>query len=111
MFKFLSRLIGKNKPAVEEKSQRQYRAVTFRYDRRQACHAVRDRHNQVFSPNEAPPLPLPECTRRGTCRCRYEHLQDRRQDMRRDTDHGLPDRLFDSEDRRRGLRDRRRRVA
>jgi hypothetical protein len=111
VFKLFRRMLSGKKPVAEEKNRRPYHAVSIHYDRRQACPAVRDRHNQVFFPNEAPPLPLHECTRRVTCRCRYEHLPDRRRDMRRDTDHGLPERLFDAQDRRRGLPDRRRRVA
>lgn len=111
MFKFVRRLIGGRKPAVEAMPKRPYHVVSIHYDRRQACPAVRDRHNQVFFPHEAPALPLQDCTRRVTCRCRYEHLPDRRRDMRRDADHGLPERLFDAADRRSGLPDRRRRVA
>ena len=111
VFDLFRRMMRGKKPVVEEKSKRPYHAVAIHYDRRQACPAVRDRHNQVFFPSEAPALPLPECTRRTTCHCRYEHLPDRRQDMRRDTDHGLPERLFEAQDRRRGLPDRRRRVA
>jgi hypothetical protein len=34
-----------------------------------ACTAVADR---VYLPTRLPPVPVPECTRPGGCRCRHE---------------------------------------
>jgi hypothetical protein len=46
------------------------------------CEAIKQLAGLRFLSDEAPLLPLPECSA-GTCRCRYEHHEDRRQDLRR----------------------------
>jgi hypothetical protein len=46
------------------------------------CDAVKRLQGRRFLSEEAPMLPLPECTA-GSCCCRYEHHDDRRQDLRR----------------------------
>jgi hypothetical protein len=109
----LFRLFRKKGEAQPEKSgAARYQAVRLQFDRRLACAAVRELEHKVFLGNEAPTYPLLGCSRKGACKCSYRHLSDRREDMRRDSDHGLPERLFDAPERRSGLTDRRRqRVA
>jgi hypothetical protein len=46
------------------------------------CAEIKKFEGQRFIPEEAPRLPLPHCTA-GICKCRYEHHDDRRQDLRR----------------------------
>jgi hypothetical protein len=46
------------------------------------CDAVQRIEGRRFLSEEAPMLPLPDCTA-GICCCRYEHHDDRRQDLRR----------------------------
>jgi hypothetical protein len=51
---------------------------------RAACPAaVASRGKRVLS-RDAPPIPLPNCTRPQACTCRYAKFSDRRQDDRRD---------------------------
>jgi hypothetical protein len=47
-----------------------------------SCEAVRAVGARRFLAAEAPPVPLPDCDL-PTCRCRYLHLEDRRQEVRR----------------------------
>ncbi len=109
LFRFFRR---KGEPQPAKSSATRYRAVRLQFDRRLGCEAVRELENRVFLGNEAPSLPLVDCSRKGACKCGYRHQSDRREDMRRDTDHGLPERLYEARERRSGLVDRRRqRVA
>jgi hypothetical protein len=43
-----------------------------------------------FLSDEAPSLPLAGCKTPQSCRCVYVHFNDRRTEVRRDTDSGLP---------------------
>lgn len=47
-----------------------------------ACDAAKLLQDRVFLATDAPSLPLPECDH-SSCRCRYEYLDDRRQEDRR----------------------------
>ena len=53
-----------------------------------ACPAASSGKDQRWLSREAPQLPLPGCTRPDTCRCTYQHHEDRRAGGRRaeDTD-------------------------
>jgi len=84
-----------------------YRAVTV-YSRSDCCEAAQRLAGQKFLAAHAPRLPLGGCTQAESCQCRYKHLQDRRVEMRRDTDHSLPARYYGDAERR-SPRDRRRR--
>lgn len=64
------------------------------------CDAAKRNTHQKFLAAHAPQLPLGTCDRPQHCRCRYKHLTDRRQDMRRDEDHGLPGLPYYGENRR-----------
>ncbi len=55
-----------------------------------ACNAAWDLAGERFLSEEAPRLPLEGCTRAPQCRCVYRHFSDRRTDVRRESDLGLP---------------------
>ena len=48
-----------------------------------ACRAAALGRDQRWLSREAPQLPLPGCTRPDTCRCTYQHHEDRRAGRRR----------------------------
>ena len=50
---------------------------------------------------DAPVLPLAGCTNRRGCKCVYEHFEDRRTDVRREADVGLPTRWYAPDKRKR----------
>lgn len=54
------------------------------------CKAVKALEGKRYLSDEAPSLPLAECDSPGACRCVYEHFNDRRTLVRRETDEGLP---------------------
>ena len=70
-----------------------YHAVSIRHTNR-CCAAVKQLDGQRFLSIEAPNLPLATCSNPQGCQCRYKHHTDRRDDARRDTDAGLPERFF-----------------
>ena len=55
-----------------------------------ACEAVRHVAGRRYLSEDAPRLPLDECQCVQDCRCVYRHFSDRRTDVRRDVDMGLP---------------------
>ena len=65
------------------------------------CPAILAMSQRRFLSDEAPRLPIVGCDRRSTCQCVYRHFTDRRTDVRRESDIGLPARLFEN-DRRSG---------
>ena len=76
-----------------------YRAVTV-YSRVSCCDAATRLAGRKFLADYAPQLPLGGCTQPESCRCRYRHLEDRRQEMRRDADYGLAGRHYHAQERR-----------
>ena len=68
-----------------------YHAVSIRHGAR-CCKAVAALDGKRYLSTEAPSLPLAGCSSPGACQCKYRHHSDRREDFRRDTDVGLPDR-------------------
>ena len=62
-----------------------------------ACEEVKELDGRRLLSEEAPMLPLPSCTRFGRCSCRYRHFKDRRTDVRRESDEGLPARFAEPE--------------
>lgn len=54
------------------------------------CQAVLDLVNVRYLADEAPMLPLNECSNPGGCNCTYQHFDDRRTQSRRESDVGLP---------------------
>ena len=76
-----------------------YRAVTI-HGRADCCAAAKRIKGDVFLAAHAPLLPLGGCTQTEKCHCRYQHLADRRQELRRDADFGLPGRAANHGERR-----------
>jgi hypothetical protein len=56
------------------------------------CAAVAAIEGQRFLSDEVPRLPLTDCDMPYACKCVYEHFNDRRTELRRESDHGLPSR-------------------
>jgi hypothetical protein len=56
------------------------------------CAAVKALAGQRFLSDDAPRLPLDDCSEPGRCGCVYKHFKDRRTAMRRESDIGLPSR-------------------
>lgn len=56
------------------------------------CEAARCVAGIRYLSDEAPRLPLESCTNSERCQCVYRHFSDRRTEVRRDTDAGLPPR-------------------
>jgi len=84
---------------------RSFQAVSI-YSRSNCCEAAQRITGRKFLAAHAPQLPLGGCSQPDQCRCRYKHMSDRREEMRRDTDNGLPARqMLNGE--RRNRRDRR----
>lgn len=84
-----------------------YHCVAIRH-RDGACAAVQRLSGQRFLSKEAPAVPLPVCDA-ATCRCRYVHFEDRRQNDERRNPHPVllhvggyngPERRFGEERRR-----------
>ncbi len=76
-----------------------YQAVSIRHAGR-CCQAVKALDETRYLSMEAPALPLTKCSAPGQCRCKYRYHTDRRDDYRRDTDFGLPERGFFGSNRR-----------
>ena len=53
-----------------------------------ACSATKGLGDKRVLSNEAPTLPLPECSWPSLCKCVYRHYSDRRAILRRETDRG-----------------------
>jgi len=83
-----------------------YRAVTIKPDTAECCAAARQQASARYLRNDAPLLPLPDCTNRDGCRCKYQHWADRRQEDRRALKTGIASQYFDGAERR--VRDDRR---
>ena len=77
-----------------------YRGVRIYSRSQNCCKAAKRIAGQKFLAAHAPQLPLGGCDQPEVCQCRYQHLADRRQEMRRDSDHGLPGRPYNGIDRR-----------
>jgi hypothetical protein len=56
----------------------------------EACQAARAILGHRYLSDEAPRLPLESCSKPRVCRCVYRHYRDRRTDIRRESDVGLP---------------------
>ena len=77
-----------------------YRGVRVYSRSQDCCIAAKRITGQKFLAAHAPQLPLGGCDHPQACQCRYQHLNDRRQEMRRDSDHGLPGSSYNEVDRR-----------
>ncbi len=72
----ISRPEGQDETDAEAGNGHRFPAVSIRTFR-QGCPAAEAIKGKRFLPEEAPPLPLPECTW-ARCNCRYAHHVDRR---------------------------------
>lgn len=96
-------------PAQRQKTPGSFQAVSI-YSRSDCCEAAQRITGRKFLAAHAPQLPLGGCSQPDQCRCRYKHMPDRREEMRRDTDNGLPARQMLNNERR-NRRDRRHHFA
>lgn len=71
-------------------ARRLFHAVCISTGEMDSCEAVKDLEGVRFLSEDAPMLPLRECTNPAGCRCKYQHFDDRRTDARRESDIGLP---------------------
>jgi len=67
-----------------------FHGVSIRPGESGACEAAQNLENRRFLADEAPMLPLADCSNPTDCRCKYQHFDDRRTDARRESDIGLP---------------------
>ncbi len=72
-------------------ASRKFAAVKIVSVESRPCLEVKRLFSEVYLCNEAPLVPLQNCTNKENCGCRYKHLADRRTTARRVTDNGLPD--------------------
>ena len=56
-----------------------------------ACAVVKRFAKHRFLLSETPTPPLAGCDLQGTCTCKFQKYADRRSDLRRSSDEGLPD--------------------
>ncbi|MGH8249479.1 MAG: hypothetical protein ACREVI_02080 [Steroidobacteraceae bacterium] len=79
-------MAGKDKGAGNSESQAsRWHAVSVK-PCGTACNAAVSGKNRRWLSREAPMLPLPGCTQPDTCRCTYQHHDDRRARSRRSDD-------------------------
>ena len=93
--------------AATNTATHRFRAVRIYSNQLRTCSAAEAIADNIYLAGDAPNLPLPDCSHSHKCTCRYRHLSDRRQEPRRDADHGLPGQRFTDTERRSGT-DRRR---
>ena len=79
--------------------------MTITCPRKKTCRPVAALAGNVYLCDEAPWLPLSNCNMRDECKCYYVHQEDRRTELRRDRDNGLPGIRVDRD--RRRMKDRR----
>lgn len=88
LFKKSSRAEEPVEPAPGSAEQQRFLAVQVVPDPGGCCSAVKAIAGQRLLVDRAPPLPLADCDR-GSCKCRYQQYDDRRMDLRRDSDVGI----------------------
>lgn len=101
--RWLTRLFAKK---AEPRSVSPYHAVAICCTRNSCPVALESQFERHLS-TEAPLLPLKGCDRPDECECRYQHYQDRRNDSRRASDHGLSNKKNADGEERRHLKSRR----
>ncbi|MBV1904709.1 MAG: hypothetical protein KUG75_01420 [Pseudomonadales bacterium] len=70
-----------------------YHGVSIKPGKSCACSAVKALSEVRFLSADAPMLPVDSCNLRSECKCTYKHHKDRRSEVRRDSDIGLPLRM------------------
>jgi len=76
-----------------------YRAVSIDVDHSH-CDAVTEKLNQRFLSQDAPLLPLQDCSQPQQCSCKYQHWDDRRQEDRRAVATGIASQYYDGDEKR-----------
>jgi hypothetical protein len=94
-----------SKPA-EEPTVSPFHAVSIRCGSN-ACQVAKDKLDERHLSADTPMLPLKQCDRPDQCDCRYQHYDDRRDDLRRISEQGLRAQTDFSRDDRRSAKDRR----
>ncbi len=79
-----------------------FHGVAVRARDENCCDSVEELGGQRFLSEEAPLLPLGNCSNPQGCRCVYEHFDERRDNLRRESDVGMPVRTH-VEDKRAGM--------
>ena len=79
---------AKSESESENTGKGEYSAVTIDFGKSDACPAVMKIFGQRFLCEDAPTLPLVDCTRES-CACTYRHYDDRRTGLRRDEEKGV----------------------
>ena len=89
MFDFLK---GSRKARPPPRTTRyKFHGVLIKANSEFVCFAATALQDRRYLSDEAPHLPLAGCTDLQSCKCVYEHLDDRRTgDVRRESDDGLP---------------------
>jgi hypothetical protein len=80
---------GRSKSPIRTE-RKLFHGVSIHPDSSSGCEAASALENVRFLADEAPMLPLSDCSNPAGCRCRYQHYDDRRTDARRESDVGLP---------------------
>jgi hypothetical protein len=88
LFKQNTRAEEPEQTAVPPAAEPRFLAVQVVPDPAGCCSAVKVIAGERLLVDRAPPLPLADCDR-GSCHCRYEQYDDRRGDLRRDSDVGI----------------------
>ena len=91
---------------TEETEKSEYAAVSIVYNKSKACPAVMKYGGQRLLTEEAPRLPLPDCTKE-VCTCSYHHSFDRRDGPRRADEQGAMKRGYAGAEHRKKTRGRR----
>ena len=71
-------------------AQKIFHGVSIHPDELSACDAAQALKGVRFLADDAPMLPLSDCSNPAGCRCKYQHYDDRRTEPRRESDVGLP---------------------
>jgi hypothetical protein len=77
-----------------------YRAVSIEPDELDCCDVAREQSGTRYLCNEAPMLPLPDCSNSQQCRCKYQHWNDRRQEDRRALMSSMASQYYSGDERR-----------
>lgn len=91
--------VSKANSAKASEKTNPFRAVVI-HSMENCCEAAERNVGQKFLAAHAPQLPLGTCDKPQQCHCRYKYLNDRRQETRRDEDHGLPRQPYHGDNRR-----------
>lgn len=90
----VKRIIGQSRVGADSNSARpanipkRWHAISVQA-KALSCAASHELRKKRFLSNEAPVLPLAECTKRASCPCTYKHQDDRRNKPRRDCGSGI----------------------